>query len=327
MTHQTLQDEIELIKDPSFNKTIREVSGLKRFFIDEAGVVEVDLYLKDLNKDSASVKLAVIKLVKIKFQYPGIKINFFQSTYQDKDVKVIQYIGVISGKGGVGKSTVTIQLAYALKSLGYQVGLIDADIYGASLPAILDIDFDTLQQTNDEKIIPLKKDGIELISTSFFMTDEKPLMWRGPMLGNMLSHYFTGVKWDDDTDFILIDLPPGTGDVSLDIQHFVPHTKMIVVTTPHPNASLVAVKAGLGARQIGHEVLGVIENMSYFIAPDTKLTYPIFGIGGGDKVASMLGVEVLGNIPFHYGEAFIDIEGAIHSMYVEIARKIRKKHV
>ena len=123
-------------------------------------------------------------------------------------------------------------------------------------------------------------------------------MWRGPMLGKMLSHYFGGgVKWADDTDYVLIDLPPGTGDVALDINKFAKHTKMLIVTTPHPNAAHVAVKAGLGAQQIGHEVIGVVENMSYFMNTCNNKREYIFGSGGGDSVSLTLGVKLLSQIP------------------------------
>jgi ATP-binding protein involved in chromosome partitioning len=239
----------------------------------------------------------------------------------------ITYIGIASGKGGVGKSTVTAQLAYAFRDLGHQVGIIDADIYGASIPSILEVEDIAAIEEDMNLMIPIEKEGIEIISTEFFMSKEKPVMWRGPMLGKMLTEFIQSVKWKEDTSIILIDLPPGTGDVALDIQKLIPQASMIVVTTPHPNASMVAVKAGLGAKQMGHKMLGVIENMSYFEHPTTHEKFPIFGAGGGETVATMLNVPLLGQVPIYSGESFIDKHDKIKTMYHDIASKIEVNHV
>jgi len=245
----------------------------------------------------------------------------------DKAKKEILYIAIASGKGGVGKSTVTAQLAYAFRSLGYQVGILDADIYGASIPSILHIEDDIIEENEHGKLIPLSQDGIEVISTDFFMSKEKPIMWRGPMLGKMITEFVQSIQWHQDTSYILIDLPPGTGDVQLDIQKLIPQASMIIVTTPHPNASMVAVKAGIGARQIGHNILGVIENMSYFIHPVTLETFPIFGSGGGEVVSTMLGVPLLERIPLYSGESFIDKEGDIYKTYLDVIKQIEAFYV
>lgn len=324
MTFETLKKTIESIVDPSLNQTLKQSNGIKSLEVNSEGVVLLEVYLKDVLKDRSNVQLLIVKRVKIELKYPGIKVDFFEFKTSPVDEKI--YIGIISGKGGVGKSTVTVQLAYALKSLGYGVGLIDADIHGASIPSILGMDRSEVMKTDDEKMIPLKAFGIEVMSTEFFMSNKKPLMWRGPMLGKMLIHYFTNVMWSNQTTIVLIDFPPGTGDIALDIQSFAPKTKMIVVTTPHPNASMIAVKAGLGAKQLGHNVIGVIENMSYFEHPQSKEHIPIFGMGGGQTVSQMLGVDVIGRIPMYQGEAFFDQEGRIHDLYVDVVKKL-KKHV
>ena len=272
------------------------------------------------------VKIEIIKLVKITFKYPGIRIQVFESEYKPEGFKEIKYLAVASGKGGVGKSTVTANLAYALTRLGKKVGIIDADIYGASIPFILDMKIKPLEAYDDDFMLPLAQDNIEVVSTEFFMPKEKPLMWRGPILGRMLNHYFNGIKWNDDTDIILIDLPPGTGDVAIDVKTMVPKSKVVVVTTPHVNASNVAVKAGLGAMEIGHEVVGVIENMSYYYHQPTNEKLYLFGSGGGQTVSEKLGVELLGSIPigmpedsskYVYGEN--DIQG---KFFVMIAQKL-----
>ena len=237
--------------------------------------------------------------------------------------KSIRYIGVASGKGGVGKSTVTAQLALALSFLGKKVGIIDADVYGPSIPGIFNVDSKPLNQTEDDKMIPHEVLDIEIISTTFFMPKNKPVMWRGPMLGKMLTHYFNNVLWHQDTDIVLIDLPPGTGDVALDIHEYVPRSQMIIVTTPHPNASEIAVKAGIGAQQIGHEVLGVIENMSYLEVDDLHVPQYIFGKGGGFNVSKTLNVPLLGQIQIKSPkEGFLNVQGDVFQLFVEIAKKM-----
>jgi ATP-binding protein involved in chromosome partitioning len=323
MNQEILIKEIEMIKDPTLNQTLKESSGIKSLSVSEDFIVSVEVYVKNPKKDGSQVRLEIIKCVKMKLNYPGVKVDILDFPLSLKEEVI--YIGIISGKGGVGKSTVTVQLAHAFHTLGYGVGIIDADIHGASIPSILEMNDTEVTRTEDEKLIPMEAFGIEVISTAFFMNKEKPLMWRGPMLGKMLIHYFNDVKWSNNTKIVFIDFPPGTGDVALDIQSFAPKTTMIVVTTPHPNASMVAVKAGLGAKQLGHEVIGVIENMSYYIEATSKDHIPIFGMGGGARVALMLGVDVYAQIPLYNGESFFDLEGHIHHMYVEVAKKIEQR--
>lgn len=296
-SYDELRKKLEEMIDPGFNQPFRAVGGIKKLVVGPTGVVELELNVKDKQKNEQALKIQVIKLVKIELGFPGIKIEFFESEFVPEGEKPIKYLAVASGKGGVGKSSVTANLAAALIRQGKKVGIIDADVYGASIPNILKLDIVPLNSTEDEKMIPLVKDGIEVISTEFFMPPEKPLMWRGPMLGKMLVHFFTGVKWQDQIDIILIDLPPGTGDVALDVKTYVPKSKILVVTTPHVNASHVAVKAGIGAQNIGHEVIGVVENMSYYLNSCSNTREYIFGKGGGETVAKKLGVPVFGQIP------------------------------
>ncbi len=296
-SYDDLRKRLEEIVDPGFNQSFKAVGGVKKLVIGPTGVVELEINLKDKTKNEQAIRLQIIKLVKIELGFPGIKIDFFESEFVPEGEKPIKYLAIASGKGGVGKSTVTANLAAALIRKGKKVGIIDADVYGASIPNILDLPIKPLNATEDEKMIPLVKEGIEVISTEFFMPPDKPLMWRGPMLGKMLVHFFNGVKWQDDVDLILIDLPPGTGDVALDVKTYVPKSRILVVTTPHPNASHVAVKAGIGAQNIGHEVIGVVENMSYYYNPCNQKREFLFGQGGGDVVAKKLGVPLLSQIP------------------------------
>lgn len=327
-SYDELRKKLDELIDPGFNLPFKAVGGIKKLVVGPTGVVELELFIKDKQKNEQALKIQVIKLVKIELGFPGIKIDFFESEYIPEGEKPIKYLAIASGKGGVGKSSVTANLAAALIRQGKKVGIIDADVYGASIPNILKLDIVPLNSTEDELMIPLKKDGIEVISTEFFMPPEKPLMWRGPMLGKMLVHFFSGVKWQDQIDIILIDLPPGTGDVALDVKTYVPKSKILVVTTPHVNASHVAVKAGIGAQNIGHEVIGVVENMSYYLNPCSNTREYIFGKGGGDTVAKKLGVPVLGQIPIGQpgkGEyLFSDIDEA-GKIYNTIAKQVIKE--
>lgn len=327
MTYDDLRKRIEEMIDPGFNKPFKAVNGIKKLVVGPTGVVEMELYLKDKTKYEQNLKIQIIKLVKIEMGFPGIKLDFFESEFVPEGEKPIKYLAIASGKGGVGKSTVTANLAAALIRQGKKVGIIDADVYGASIPNILKIDIKPLSSTEDEKMIPLLKEGIEVISTEFFMPPEKPLMWRGPMLGKMLIHFFNGVKWQDQIDIILIDLPPGTGDVALDVKTYVPKSKILVVTTPHVNASHVAVKAGIGAQNIGHDVIGVVENMSYYFNTCNQKREFIFGTGGGDTVAKKLGVSLYGQVPIgqpQNGDFLYTGKEEAGKIYNDIALKVIK---
>ena len=327
MNYDDLRKKIDEIIDPGFNLPFKAVNGIKKLVIGPTGVAELEIYLKDKIKHEQQMKITIIKLVKIELGFPGIKIDFFESEFVLEGEKPKKYLAIASGKGGVGKSTVTANLAAALIRQGKKVGIIDADVYGASIPYVLKLEVKPLSSTADELMIPLVKDGIEVISTEFFMPPEKPLMWRGPMLGKMLVHFFNGVKWQDEIDLILIDLPPGTGDVALDVKTYVPKSKILVVTTPHVNASNVAVKAGLGAQQIGHEVIGVVENMSYYLNPCNQTREFIFGQHGGETVAKKLGVKLLGQVPIGQPKngdfLFSGVEDA-GKIYNQIAEKVIK---
>lgn len=331
-TKEEVKDQIENLIDPSVEKTFKETGGLKYLDIEEeTGLVTVIIGL--VNVDDANkhyVTRALAKLLKLDLGFTGIKTEFEllkkseSILSRDRDVK---YIGVASGKGGVGKSTVTANLAYALKTLGKKVGIIDADIYGSSIPTILDMEITPPKGAANEKIVPFNKDGIELISTEFFMAPDKPLMWRGPMLGKMLHHFFYDVIWDEGIEYILVDLPPGTGDVAMDIQSLIPSCKMLIITTPHASASHVAVKAGFAATQLKHDLLGVVENMSYLNHGGERIN--VFGEGGGEIVAKKLNVEVLSTIPIGQPKNSLSIFGPDEEIgidYLGLANKIIKAY-
>lgn len=203
-------------------------------------------------------------------------------------------IAVASGKGGVGKSTVAVNLAYALAQRGHRVGIVDADIYGFSVPRLLGID--QIPTVLNDMILPVPAYGMSVMSMEFFLQENRPVIWRGPMLGKMLTQFFQRVYWGD-LDFLILDLPPGTGDVALDVHRLLPSSQEVLVTTPHPTAAHVAYRAGRMALDTGHEVIGVVENMSWFRAPDTGKVYHLFGEGGGETLAGQLQVPLLARLP------------------------------
>lgn len=209
------------------------------------------------------------------------------------DNEGVRYIAVTSGKGGVGKSTVTLNLACALARSGKKVGIIDADIYGFSIPDMLGLH--KKPQVRHGKVVPLEHGGIKVISMGFFVENNAPVIWRGPMLGRMLKSFLFDVDWGT-LDYLLLDLPPGTGDVALDIHQWLPRAKEIIVTTPHRTAAHVAARAGAMAIQTKHEIVGVIENMSYLLDDAGQRSY-VFGRGGGESLSRDLDTELLAQIP------------------------------
>ncbi len=193
-------------------------------------------------------------------------------------------IAVASGKGGVGKSSITVNLAAALSALGRQVGVLDADIYGHSVPHMLGLRQKPVLV--DRLMIPPVKHDLKLMSIGFFLDDNEPLMWRGPMLHRALEQFLQDVHWGE-LDVLLVDMPPGTGDVSISLGQMLPRAEAIVVTTPQALAQEVASRAAAMALKIGMQLAGVVENM----------TSDVFGSGGGERLATQLGVRLLGRVP------------------------------
>lgn len=205
-------------------------------------------------------------------------------------------IAVASGKGGVGKSTVSTNLAIALRKLGFTVGLLDADIYGPSQQMMLGIHGQPQIDERDEKIMPMENHGIKTMSLGLITRPDEPVIWRGPMVMKALDQFLTDVKWGE-LDFMVIDLPPGTGDAQLTITQKVPLTGAVVVTTPQ-DVALIDARKGLAMfRKVNVPVLGIVENMSFFICRHCGEREEIFGHGGGKKTAEMLGVPFLGEVP------------------------------
>ncbi|MBW3650314.1 MAG: Mrp/NBP35 family ATP-binding protein [Actinobacteria bacterium] len=214
----------------------------------------------------------------IPFNEPGVK---------------TRVLGIASGKGGVGKSSVTVNLALALAGRGHEVAVFDADVYGFSVPKMLGLDQDPV--VIDGMIVPPVAFGVKTFSMGFLVEEDQPVIWRGPMLHKYLEQFLTDVYWGD-LDYLLVDMPPGTGDVAISMAQYLPRAEIYVVTTPQPAAQRVAQRAAYMAAKVNLKVAGVIENMSWFTADDGK-RYELFGRGGGEALAEKLGVPLAGQVP------------------------------
>jgi ATP-binding protein involved in chromosome partitioning len=244
---------------------------------------------------------------------------------------------ISSGKGGVGKSSVTTNLAVALAARGHSVGIVDADIYGYSIPRMLGAERDPI--VIDQMLVPPESFGVRCISIGYFVPEGQAVIWRGPMLHKALEQFLTDVFWDDP-DFLLIDMPPGTGDIALSLSQYLPRGEVYVVTTPQPAAQKVARLSAAMAAKVNLPVRGIIENMSWFTGDDGK-RYEIFGSGGGEELAKELDVPLLARIPLvptlrEGGDdgrpiAAVDPDSeagrAFHALATEIATTLRPKKI
>jgi ATP-binding protein involved in chromosome partitioning len=306
------------IQDPELHRPLADLGMIKSVEIDD-GTVRVEVLLtipgcplkkriaEDISQaleplegvESVDVKLGVMTEEQRQNLAARIYGKDYKKTAVTEDSEVTaagdfarRVIAVASGKGGVGKSTVTSYLALALDHLGYTVGVLDADVYGFSIPRILGVNG---QPTGiDQHIVPLRKGNIQVMSIGFFVDENTPVIWRGPLLHKTVNQFITDVLWDQ-LDFLLIDLPPGTGDVTISIAQALPKAEMVVVTTPQPVASNTAGRVARMTEHTNLSVLGIIENMSYFEI-NGRREY-IFGEGGGKELAGTLKVPFLGEIP------------------------------
>lgn len=344
ITSEQVRDILGKIKDPYLHKTLAETNGIEEISIkEEKNHVSVKVAIAQAGtKDQMEIQQQIVSALKAGgANTVGIRVNqlppeIVANLAPAEEKRSIlapgsstTFIAIASGKGGVGKSTVSVNLAVALARLGKRVGLVDADIYGFSVPDMMGIA--KRPEVKDERIMPVDRFGVKVISMGFFVEDNAPIIWRGPMLGKMLNQFFTEVEWGE-LDYLLLDLPPGTGDVALDVHQMIPHCKEIIVTTPHPTAAFVAARAGAMALRTEHELLGVIENMSYFESKVTGEKEYIFGKGGGQKLAEDLDTPLLGQIPLgqpeidekEFAPSVYDENDNIGKIYIEIAEQVMK---
>jgi ATP-binding protein involved in chromosome partitioning len=262
------------------------------------GIERVDVDIRDMTDDEVRSVAAILKGIAPPNPLQVVDASQAGSRpapprtnpFVDSRTRVL---AVASGKGGVGKSSVTVNLAVALAQRGRRVAAVDADVWGFSLPRMLGIT--APPGLIDDVIIPPEANGVRLISMGFFAREDQAVIWRGPMLHKALEQFLTDVYWGD-VDYLVVDMPPGTGDVSLSIAQFLPRAEVVVVTTPQPAAQRVAQRAAAMAEKVDLEVIGVVENMAWFTADDGT-RYELFGAGGGDELAHDLGVPLLAQIP------------------------------
>jgi ATP-binding protein involved in chromosome partitioning len=202
-------------------------------------------------------------------------------------------VAVSSGKGGVGKSSISANLAVGLARAGHRVGIVDGDIWGFSIPSMLGIDHPPMMI--GDRIVPPVAHGVKVMSMDYFVGDDKAVIWRGPMLHKAIEQFLKDVFWDR-LDFLIVDMPPGTGDIAISMAQFLPRAQVLLATTPQPTAQRVARRAALMAAEVDQEVIGVVENMSWFTADDGT-RYELFGSGGGQALADELGVDLMARIP------------------------------
>ena len=306
ITQSSVLEALSKVMDPELGKDLVTLNMIKDIRIDGAKIT-FRLVLttpacplrKELTENSKNAVLAL----------PGVKEVVVERTaevpsarkLQDKEPipNVKNTIAVASGKGGVGKSTVAVNLALALSKSGAKVGLLDTDIYGPSVPMMMGI-HKQLQTTQDKKILPISNYGIKLMSVGFMLDEEMPLVWRGPMVMQIVKQFLTGVAWGD-LDYLVIDLPPGTGDAQLTLVQTIPLTGAIVVTTPQDVALIDARRAIKMFHEVKVPILGIIENMSYFQCPHCGEKTEIFSRGGGEKTSQRYNVPLLGKIPIDTG--------------------------
>jgi ATP-binding protein involved in chromosome partitioning len=313
-TEAQVREALKGVKDPEIGRPIDEIGMLKSVEVD-GGVVRVHVLLtiegcplKD--RITSDVTAAVQPLEGV--ERVDVELTPMSAEERERLVSGLRggapaapettisfppqtsIIAIASGKGGVGKSSVTVNLAAALAKTGHSVGVLDADVWGFSVPRMLGalgkpVGF-------NDMILPLEAHGVKVISMGHFVPEETPVIWRGPMLHKAIQQ-FLGDVWWGDLDFLLCDLPPGTGDVSISLASFIPGASMLVVTTPQDAARKVAERAGKMAERTNLRPLGVVENMSWYVCPHCGERETIFGEGGGREAAETLGVPLMAQVP------------------------------
>ena len=348
ITIEKAHNALSKLQDPFLHKSLEETGGIVEVKVkEEKNHVSVKVAIAKTNTpEQMQLQMKIVEVLKeqgaetvgIRFEELSAEtLASFRGTATEAEsqdllspLNTTQFISIASGKGGVGKSTVSVNLAVALARLGKKVALIDADIYGFSVPDMMGIQ--EMPVIKEDRIYPVERMGVKVISMGFFVENNAPIVWRGPMLGKVLDQFFRDVEWGE-LDYLLLDLPPGTGDVALDIHQMLPASKEIVVTTPHPTAAFVAARAGAMALQTDHEILGVVENMAWFESKTTGEREYVFGKGGGTKLAEELRTDLLGQIPLgqpdwtdeDFAPSVYDAEHPTGKLYLAMAEQVINK--
>ncbi|MEA2296520.1 MAG: ATP-binding protein involved in chromosome partitioning [Solirubrobacteraceae bacterium] len=312
-TRDQILEALKVVIDPELRRDIVELDMVRSVDVHANGVVDVTVSLTTAgcpirNHFQDGVRNAISPLEGV----TGVNIAFDVLTDQQKatlqtklgrpgglpsgslaGVKNVLCVG--SGKGGVGKSTLTANLAAALAAEGKQVGVLDADVWGYSIPRMFGVGSERPKVSAERKIIPPIAHGIKVMSIGFFLEEDAAVVWRGPMLHKALTQFLEDVDWGE-LDYLLVDLPPGTGDVSMTLSQLLPQARFLIVTTPQPTAQKVARRSAEMADKVKLEIAGIVENMSSFTTPDGQ-RFPLFGEGGGQDLADELGVPLLGKVP------------------------------
>ena len=304
ISETSVLDALRSVRDPDLHRDIVALKFVKDLRIEGDRVAfTIELTtpacpVKDQMRDQA--RAAVM-------QIPGVTNVDVQMTAQVRSAVsgdlgktpvpgIKNIIAVGAGKGGVGKTTVAVNLAIALSKSGSRVAMIDGDIYGPNVPIMLGIQ--TQLTTDGQKIVPAQQYGLQLVSMAFLTSDDSPVIWRGPMLHGVIQQFFREVRWDA-VDYLIVDMPPGTGDVALSLSQSVPVAGSVVVTTPQTVSVADTRRAIRMYQKLNVPTLGLIENMSHFVCPNCRHEADIFGKGGGESLASELGVPFLGRIPLY----------------------------
>ncbi len=311
-TDPEVRKALEVVIDPELRRNIVELDMVRSIAIHPTGVVDVTVSLTTPGCPIRShFQTAVVQAVSALDGVQNVNVDFDVLDQGQKAAlqrklgrgslpegalaQVSDVICVGSGKGGVGKSTLTANLAAALTAEGKRVGVLDADVWGYSIPRMLGVGGQRPKVSAERKIIPLEAHGIAVMSIGFFVEEDAAVVWRGPMLHKALQQFLEDVEWGE-LDHLLVDLPPGTGDVSMTLAQLLPQAKFLIVTTPQPAAQKVARRAAEMATKVNLEIGGVVENMSGFVTPNDE-RYPIFGEGGGQGLADEIDVPLLGTVP------------------------------
>ena len=301
-TEAAVLDALRAVKDPDLHKDIVTLGFVKQVRIDGDAVsfiVELTTPacpVKDLLRDQArSVVLALPDVNRVDVQMTAsVRAVGRPETGRTPVDGVKNIIAVGAGKGGVGKTTVAVNLAIALARRGSRVALIDGDMYGPNVPIMLGLN--ARLEMDGEKIVPAERYGVQAVSLGFLTDDDAPVIWRGPMLHGAIQQFFRDVRWTD-IDYLLVDMPPGTGDVALSLSQIVPVAGAVLVTTPQAVSLADTRRAVKMYRKLNIPAIGLIENMSYFVCPGCGRESDIFGKGGGERLAADMGVPFLGSIP------------------------------